>query len=274
MKVVLFCGGMGMRIREYSDSVPKPMVPVGPRPILWHVMKYYASYGHNEFILCLGHRGDAIKQYFRTYDESISNDFTLYQGETTLHASDIQDWRITFVDTGLTSNIGMRLMAVKHLLGDDEHFLANYSDGLTDLHLPEMLASYQAHNKIASFLSVRPAVSFHLVDAAGDGMVRAIRGVEQANVWINGGYFIFNRAIFDYMRPGEELVEQPFARLVEQGQLATYHHKGFWACMDTFKEKVILDEKYARGDRPWAVWERNLSLMAPTTQEQVNVAAD
>lgn len=272
MKVVLFCGGMGMRIREYSESVPKPMVPVGPRPILWHVMKYYASYGHNEFILCLGHRGDAIKHYFRTYDECISNDFTLDHGTMTLHTSDIQDWRITFVDTGLNSNIGTRLMVVRHLIGDDEHFLANYSDGLTDLHLPDMLNFHHSHNRIASFLSVRPAVSFHLVEAASDGCVRGIRGAEQADVWINGGYFIFNRAIFDYMRPGEELVEQPFARLVEAGKLSTYRHNGFWACMDTFKEKVILDEKYARGERPWAVWERSMRM--PVARGPVNVTVN
>lgn len=271
MKVVLFCGGMGMRIREYSDSIPKPMVPVGPRPILWHLMKYYAAFGHKEFILCLGHRGDVVKSYFRNYDESISNDFTLSGGEMHLHKSDIHDWKITFVDTGLNANLGQRLMAVREHIGDDEHFLANYSDGLTDLHLPDMLAFYQRHGKIASFLSVRPSHSFHLVDSGPDGMVERISGVTQNDIWVNGGYFIFNRAIFDYMRPGEELVEKPFQRLMGAGELTTYRHEGFWGCMDTFKEKLMLDETYARGNAPWAVWERGEPLHLPVEVRRASV---
>jgi glucose-1-phosphate cytidylyltransferase len=256
MKVVLFCGGMGMRLRDFSDSVPKPMVPIGYRPILWHVMKYYAHYGHKDFILCLGYKADAIKNYFRNYDECLSNDFTLSEGGKKLNllSSDIEDWNITFVDTGLTSNIGMRLKAVENYLGNDEVFLANYSDGLTDLPLPVLLDHFYTQNKIASFMSIRPAQTFHLVSMTENGIVNSIRDVRQSDIWVNGGYFIFRRGIFDYINRGEELVYEPFQRLIAERQLATYRYDGFWACMDTFKEKQQLDDMYGRGEMPWAIW--------------------
>src|SRR5687768_1501893 len=154
MKVVLFCGGFGMRMREYSESIPKPMVPIGYRPILWHVMKYYAHYGHKDFILCLGYQADAIKEYFLNYEECLSNDFTMSQGgkHLQLFNSDIQDWKITFADTGLTSNIGQRLKAVQKYLEGEEVFLANYSDGLTDLDLPTLIQYSRQHDKIATFV--------------------------------------------------------------------------------------------------------------------------
>ena len=158
MKVVLFCGGLGMRIREYSDEVPKPMVPIGYRPILWHVMKYYAHFGHKEFILCLGYKADVIKKYFLNYDECLSNDFTLSgAGNIALANSDIHDWKISFVDTGMSTNIGGRLRAVREYIGDDEYFLANYSDNLTDVPLPEMIENFEGKNRVASFLCVRPS---------------------------------------------------------------------------------------------------------------------
>src|ERR1700746_1048239 len=156
MKVVLFCGGLGTRMREYSESIPKPMVPVGYRPILWHVMKYYAYYGHKDFILALGYKADAIKHYFRTYDESVSNDFVLYEGgkRIELLTSDIDDWKITFVDTGLRSNIGMRLKAVEKHLAGEEIFLANYTDGVSDVNLPEMIRAFRESGAVASFAAV------------------------------------------------------------------------------------------------------------------------
>jgi glucose-1-phosphate cytidylyltransferase len=258
MKVVLFCGGQGMRIREYSDLIPKPMVPLGYRPLIWHVMKYYAHYGHKDFVLCLGYRGDVIKNYFRNYDECLSNDFTLRRGGTELELlnSDIQDWSITFVDTGLTSNVGMRLKAVEKHIGDDPVFLANYADGLTDVPLPTLEEFFRSQGRIASFLSVRPPQSFHVVDIDPSGAVSRIQDVGRASMLINGGNFIFKREIFDYIREGEELVVQPFQRLISQGQLASYRYDGFWACMDTWKEKQILDEMYERGNTPWQVWEK------------------
>lgn len=256
MKVVLFCGGQGMRMREYSETIPKPMVPIGYRPILWHVMKYYAHFGHNEFILCLGWRGDAIKQYFLNYNECLSNDFVLQQGGSSIQLlnRDIDDWKITFVDTNVQASIGQRLRAVRGHLEHDEVFLANYSDGLTDLHLPDIIDRFHADNAIGTFLSVRPAQTFHAVETDEDGFVLDIQSVSTANIWINGGYFVFHRDIFQVLGEGEELIEEPFRRLINDRRLTAYKYDGFWGCMDTFKEKQDLDEKFAKGDAPWEVW--------------------
>jgi glucose-1-phosphate cytidylyltransferase len=261
MKVVLFCGGLGMRLRDYSKTIPKPMVKVGYRPILWHVMKYYAHYGHKDFILCLGYRADAIKQYFLRYNECASNDFVLSNGGKQLELlnSDIQDWRITFADTGINSNIGQRLKAVeKHLEGEDE-FLANYSDGLTDLPLPQQIEHFHQQGKVASFLCVRPNLSYHLVSLKeGNGnLVRDIHAISNGSVRINGGFFIFKKEVFGYIHAKEELVAEPFQRLVQEEQLIGYRYDGFWAGMDTFKDKQQLDNLCAGGVAPWEVWKTN-----------------
>ena len=258
MKVVLFCGGLGMRLREYSESIPKPMVEIGYRPILWHVMKYYAHYGHKEFILCLGYRADAVKKYFLNYDECTSNDFVLSKGGKNLELlnSDISDWKITFVDTGLNSNIGQRLKAVEKYVTDDV-FLANYADGLTDLHLPGYLDMFQKSEKIASFVSVKPTQSFHIVSLRNGGEVTGINPLGKSSIWINGGYFIFRKEIFDYIKKGEELVNEPFRRLIEEKQLITHKHNGFWVAMDTFKDKQMLDEMVSTNKAPWEVWKNN-----------------
>jgi glucose-1-phosphate cytidylyltransferase len=260
MKVVLFCGGQGMRIRD-AENLPKPMVQIGYRPILWHVMKYYAHFGHKDFILCLGHRADAIKNYFRNYDECASNDFVLSGGGKNLDliTSDIQDWRITFVDTGIHSNIGMRLKAVEKYLQGEEEFLANYSDGLTDLPLPQQLEHFHKYNKIASFLCVRPNLSYHLVSLKNESssLVSTIHPIDNGTVRINGGFFAFKKAIFDYMREKEELVIEPFQRLLAEDQLIGYAYDGFWASMDTFKDKQHLENLYSSGSAPWEVWKTN-----------------
>lgn len=260
MKVVLFCGGLGTRMRDYSESIPKPMVNIGYRPILWHVMKYYAHYGHKDFILCLGYKADLIKSYFLNYNEWLSNNFTLSNGgNIKLFNSDIEDWNITFVDTGMTANIGERFKAVEKYLEGEEVFLANYSDGLTDLHLPTYIENFHKLNKIGSFLCVRPSQSFHLVDMNEDGLVKDILDVKQRDIWINGGYFIFKKEIFKYINQGEELVIEPFQRLIAKEQLFAYKYTGFFGVMDTFKEKQQLDDMYAQGKRPWEVW-RNQQL--------------
>ncbi|HTW78160.1 MAG TPA: hypothetical protein VME23_01325 [Terracidiphilus sp.] len=260
MKVVLFCGGLGLRIRDAED-IPKPMVHIGYRPILWHVMKYYAHFGHKDFILCLGYRADAIKNYFLNYDECASNDFVLSGGGKTLKLinSDIQDWRITFVDTGISSNIGQRLKAVQPYLEGEEEFLANYSDGLTDLPLPEQLAHFHQQGKIASFLCVRPNLSYHLVSLEqGNGsLVSDIHSIGNGSIRINGGFFVFKTQIFDYMRDREELVIEPFHRLLEERQLIGYPYDGFWASMDTFKDRQQLEGLCAGGVAPWELWKKN-----------------
>ena len=256
MKVVLFCGGLGLRLREFSEHLPKPMVPIGSHPILWHIMKYYAYYGHKDFILCLGFGAQIVKNYFLNYNECLSNDFVLSQGgkHLELFSSDIDDWNITFVDSGIHSNIGQRLKAVEKYLGNDEVFLANYSDGLTNLPLPEQIEHFRQQQKIASFLCVIPNLSSHFVSFSEDGVVQAIDNVRAADLRINGGYFVFHRDIFRYMHEGEELVQEPFQRLVAQQQVIAYKYDGFWAAMDTFKDRQQLEELCARGNAPWEVW--------------------
>jgi len=258
MKVVLFCGGQGLRIREYSGPTPKPLVTIGSRPILWHLMRYYAHFGHREFILCLGYRGEAIEQYFLDHDDAAASSVVRTGGasELTLHHADSEDWKITFVDTGLEANVGQRLKAVASYLGQDEMFLANYADGLTDLALPDYLADFQQHGAIAAFVSVRLRQTFHVVTSDANGLVDGMCSVTDLDLWMNGGFFAFRRQIFDYVGDGEELVEAPFHRLMAQGKLTTHRHLGFWACMDTFKDKQLFDELNARSDAPWEVWRK------------------
>lgn len=258
MKVVLFCGGLGTRLREHSDTIPKPLVSVGFRPILWHLMRYYAHYGHTDFILCLGYRGDLIREYFLKYNECMSNDFTLSEGgrRIELHSKDIDDWRITFVDTGLHSNIGQRLLRVRdHLQGEDV-FLANYADGLSDLPLDEHIADFRRRDVTASFAAVRTWHSFHTVQAGSDGLVTGIGALASSELLINGGYFVLGKGIFDVIEDGDELVEAPFQRLITRRRLSVYRHLGFWQSMDTFKDKITFDRMEARGDCPWAVWKK------------------
>jgi glucose-1-phosphate cytidylyltransferase len=257
MKVVLFCGGQGMRIREVSDRVPKPMVRIGDRPILLHVMKYYAHFGHTEFILCLGYQGHVIKEYFLNYREALLNDFVLSDGGKSIDLlnSDIQDWRVTFVDTGLQSNVGQRLRAVRDLIGPDEMFLANYADGLTDLPLPELVENLHVSDKVATFICVRPSYSFHVVRLGEGDAVQDIEPLAGSDIWINGGFFAFRREIFDYIGPGEELVEEPFRRLIGEGKLLAHRYEGFWTAMDTFKDLQRLEGLWESGSRPWAVWQ-------------------
>jgi len=256
MKVVLFCGGLGTRIRDYSENVPKPLVPIGPRPILVNLMRYYAHFGHREFILCLGYRAEAIKEYFLDYNECLSNDFVLSKGgrEIQLLNRDIDDWIITFVDTGLHSNIGERLRAVKKHLEGESVFLANYSDGLTDLPLNRYIEESLATDCVASLVAVPAPHAFHIVEADSQGTVQKLQHVGESVVRINGGFFVFQREIFDYIQPGEELVAEPFRRLIARGKLRAHPYDGFWASMDTFKDKQRFEDLLARGQAPWQVW--------------------
>ena len=245
-----------MRIKDHSGPVPKPMVCIGYRPVLWHVMKYYAHYGHKDFILCLGHGGDQIKDYFVRYDETRSNDFVLDGGKVSLLSSDLDDWRITFVDTGLNACVGERLLAVRPYLEGEEVFLANYSDGVTDAPLDDLVAHRERTGAAACFLGVRPNYTSHVIRADGEGRVTDITHVTEIGLRINGGFFAFHQRVFDYIRPGEELLHEPFQRMAAAGDLVTYRYDGFWACMDTFKEKRLLEDIHHAGDAPWEVWNR------------------
>jgi glucose-1-phosphate cytidylyltransferase len=247
-----------MRLREYSEQVPKPMATIGYRPILWHIMKYYAHYGHRDFILCLGWRADVIKSYFLQYEECLSNDFVMSDGGARIDplSRDIQDWRVTFVDTGVKATIGERLRAVAPHLDGEETFLANYADGLTDLPLTRLTDFHRRRGGDATFLAVKPSQTFHCVDVDADGRVNSLRSVEASDVWINAGFFVLNRAVLEDIRPGEDLVVEPFRRLISRGALSALKHDGFFGCMDTFKEKQLLDQMYTRGSAPWQVWDR------------------
>jgi glucose-1-phosphate cytidylyltransferase len=258
MKVVLFCGGLGMRLRDYSETIPKPLVDVGTRPVLWHIMKYYAHFGHKDFILCLGHGANAIKNYFRNYDEGVSNDFVLREGgrRVDLIKRDIEDWTITFVDTGRRATIGERLRQVRPYLDGEPAFLANYADGVSDLDLEAYLTYFRERDKIACFLSVAAPHTFHIVEADAEHHVKKLEAIGRSVVRVNGGFFAFKREIFDYIRPGEDLVLEPFDRLIAERQLLAYPFDGFWRNMDTFKDKQDLDDMLARDQAPWQVWAR------------------
>lgn len=258
MKVVLFCGGQGMRLRDYSDQIPKPLVPVGQRPILWHLMKYYAHFGHNEFILCLGHGAHQIKKFFLEYREWESNDFVLSKGGASVEllSSDIDDWTVTFVDTGRDSNIGERLRRVRPYIADDEVFLANYADGLSDLDLNRYIDEFVATGHTACFLSVPAPHTFHIVHSGADGYVERLEHIASSNVRINAGFFVLRQPIFDVMGAGEELVLEPFQRLIDRRDLLAVNYDGFWRNMDTFKDKVQLDEISVAGKPPWQVWDQ------------------
>ena len=246
LKVVLFCGGLGLRMRDYSDTIPKPMVTIGSRPVLWHVMKYYAHFGHKDFILCLGYKGESIREYFRH-----------------VSSRNIQGWNITFVDTGISATIGERLKAVERYLDGEQVFLANYSDGLTDLALPDYVDFFRTQDKVAAFLCVKTPQTFHVVEVADDGLVSAVAPIRDSEVWINGGFFVFRDEIFRYLRESEDLVAEPFRRLITARQLLAYKYDGFWAAMDTFKDRQILEAMYVSESPPWRVWRNDSTAGTP-----------
>jgi len=250
MKVVIFCGGMGVRMGEATQRIPKPMIPVGSKPILWHIMKWYASWGHTEFILCLGYRAEVVKEYFLAYNEALGNDFVLDGRDVQLLGSDMEDWRITFLDTGMQASVGDRLLATRSYVGDDEVFLCTYGDGLTDAPLDEMVDKLVESNKTGLFMSVRPRLSYHVVEAEDDGTVRSIDPMASANVRINGGFLVLRRRIFDDLRPGEDIMDEA-ARLARDGHIIVYRYDGFWAPMDTIKDKQDLDAIVESGNIPW-----------------------
>jgi glucose-1-phosphate cytidylyltransferase len=256
VKVVLFCGGLGMRIRTGPESLPKPMMPIGSRPVLWHVMRYYAHFGHTEFILCLGYGAHAVKDYFLDYRETSSNDFVLTKGgqRVDMLATDISDWTITFIDTGISTAIGERLRRVRPYLEDDKVFLANYGDVLTDAPMNDLIDEFESKDAVANFLAVKPQDSFHVVDLTSEGRVTGLLPVADMSMRINGGYFILRQSIFDYLDEGDDLVMDGLVRAAADGRVCATPYDGFWAPMDTLKERTALEERYRSGVSPWAVW--------------------
>ena len=256
MKVVLFCGGLGMRMRDGVTSAPKPMAMIGERPLLWHVMRYYAHFGHTDFVLCLGYGASAVKDFFLSYDETRSNDFVLNGGgQVELFKTDISEWQITFVDTGLHSAIGERLRRVRRFVEDEEMFLANYADVFTNASLLDMITRFEASSAVVSLLAVPPQSSHHVVDVGEGGLITQVTPVRDLRQWENGGYFVLRPDIFDYLNEGEDLVEDALPRLVAKRQVLAYQHKGYWSPADTVKERAQLEEMYQRGNCPWMIWD-------------------
>jgi glucose-1-phosphate cytidylyltransferase len=255
MKVVIFCGGLGVRMGEETQRIPKPMIPIGNRPILWEIMRYYSAWGHHEFVLCLGYKGDVIREYFLNYNEALFNDFVLEgQGADArieLLQRDIGGWRITFVDTGMQATIGERLKAVEGYLGDDEEFLATYGDGLTDAPLDQMVGRFRTSGRMIQFLSVRPAFNAHRVMTDNDGIVMSVEDMSQSDVRINGGFFVCRRDLLDWIEPGDELVEETFARLIPRGDVVAFPYEGFFGPMDTIKDRQRLEALHESGLAPW-----------------------
>ncbi len=257
MKVVLFCGGLGMRMRDGVTNAPKPMAMIGERPLLWHVMRYYAHFGHTDFVLCLGYGASAVKDFFLSYDETRSNDFVLESGakNVKLFNTDISDWRITFVDTGLHSSIGERLRRVRRFVAGEEMFMANYADVLTNAPLPDMISRFEASEATATLLAVPLQSSHHVVDVGESGLITKVTPVRDLLQWENGGYFILRPEIFDHIHENEDLVEDALVRLVARKQVLAYPYKGYWSPADTVKERAQLEEMYHRGDCPWMIWD-------------------
>jgi glucose-1-phosphate cytidylyltransferase len=248
------------------------MMGIGDRPVLWHIMRYYAHFGHTDFILCLGYGAASVKSYFLNYDEAQSNDFVLSKGgqNVELLRSDIADWRISFIDTGIDTAIGERLRRVRPLLEDDEIFLANYGDVLTDAPMDEIVSDFIASDATASLLAVPPLASFHVVGVEADSKVSEITPVATLPIWVNGGYFVLRQGVFDVLGRGEDLVDDAFARLAEQGRLSAVRYTGFWAPMDTLKERNTLEELHRSGNAPWELWSHdsppviNSSITSPS----------
>jgi glucose-1-phosphate cytidylyltransferase len=240
---------------EETLLVPKPMIRIGNRPILWHIMRYYAAWGHKEFILCLGYKGDVIKEYFLNHNEALTSDFVLDgsqpEAPVKLLSNESRDWRVTFVDTGMHTTIGGRLKAVERHLGDDEMFLATYGDGLTDAPLDELVERLVMSDRLAVFLSVHTSYNAHIVRTADDGTVTGIEDMSLSETRINGGFFALRREIFDHIEPGDELVEETFARLIPDGRIGAMLYDGFFGPMDTIKDRQRLESLLESGTPPW-----------------------
>jgi glucose-1-phosphate cytidylyltransferase len=265
VKVVLFCGGLGMRMRDGITNAPKPMAMVGERPLLWHVMRYYAHFGHTEFVLCLGYGAAHVKDFFLSYDETRSNDFVLENGaqDVKLFSTDISEWRITFVDTGLNSPIGERLRRVRRFVEGEPMFMANYADVLTNAELPDMIERFKASDAVAGLLAVPPQSSHHVVDIDDNGLITQVTPMRDLRQWENGGYFLLRQEIFDHLHENEDLVEDAIMRLIPQRRVLAYPYKGYWCPADTVKERAQLEEMYHRGACPWMVWDPDRSGMTP-----------
>ncbi len=258
MKAVMLCGGLGTRLREQTEFRPKPMVEVGGKPILWHIMKIFAHYEIRDFVVCIGYRGDVIKEYFLDY-EARNNDFTISLGRShdiTFHDQHQEsDWRVTVADTGAETQTGGRVKRVQRYV-DGDRFMVTYGDGLADVNIKELLAFHEAHGRLATITTVRPLSRFGVLDIDDDGGVEHFREKPQVDGWVNAGFFVFEREVFDYLDEDCVLERDPLERLAKEGQLSAYRHEGFWQPMDTYRESQLLNDLWNEG-APWRVWDED-----------------
>ena len=256
MKVVLLAGGLGTRLREETEFRPKPMVPVGGKPILWHIMKTFAHYGYQDFVVCTGYRGEQIRQYFHEF-EAMNSDFTVKIGSSegnSIHGSLVESgWEVTVADTGPETMTGGRVFRVRDYVGK-ETFMCTYGDGLADVNVQELLKFHKSHGKLATVTVVRPVSRFGVLELDEQGNVESFQEKPQSEGWINAGYFVFEPKIFDYLGSNSILEREPMANLASNGQLVAYKHGGFFQPMDTYREMSILNEMWDTGQAPWKVW--------------------
>jgi glucose-1-phosphate cytidylyltransferase len=260
MKTVILCGGYGTRIRDVSDDLPKPMIPIGNFPILWHIMKYYSCYGHKEFVLCLGYKSLVIKDFFLNYSVR-SNDITIVLGQENAinnkQRHDEDGWSITMAETGINSMTGTRVKHIKNYIGDDENFMLTYGDGVGDIDIEKLLAFHKAHGKIATLTGVRPPGRFGELEYDNQSIVNGFNEKPQTSEGrINGGFFVFKKEFFNYLNDSENLVleEEPMRALVKDKQLMVFEHNGFWQPMDTYREYALLNNMYDKKQAPWVKW--------------------
>lgn len=256
MKTVILCGGRGTRLGEHGVSVPKALFPIGGKPIIWHLLKIYSSYDIKDFVLCLGYLGDEIKRYF-VEQSWLSEDFTLEGAERIIQSTNHQeqhDWRITFAETGLDTNTGGRLKKVEKYLADEEDFCVTYGDGLSNVDIKSLIEYHKAHGKIATLTAVNPNSSFGLLKLDGDNTITEFVEKPRLQDWINGGFFVFNRRIFDYLDENCILEREPFERLAREKQLVAYKHTDFWKCMDTYKDNIEFNQLWESGKPDWKIW--------------------
>jgi glucose-1-phosphate cytidylyltransferase len=258
MKTVILCGGRGLRLGEHGAALPKALIEIGGRPVLWHLLKLYSHHGLNDFVLCLGYLGDAIKRYFLEH-QWLYADFTLEMKPESdyllhKHQANSEMWQITCAETGLDTNTGGRLKRVQSYIGDDEEFCVTYGDGLSDLNLRELIAFHRAHGRLATLAAVNPRSQFGLLKLDEFGTVIEFQEKPVVEQWINGGFFVFNRGVFDYLENDSVLERQPLERLARERQLIAYRHAGFWKCLDTYKDHLEFNQMWDEGRAAWKVW--------------------
>jgi glucose-1-phosphate cytidylyltransferase len=259
MKVVILAGGLGTRISEESHLKPKPMIEIGGMPILWHIMKSYSKYGHNDFIICCGYKGYIIKEYFADYylhNSDITFDFS-NNNEMIIHNNVAEPWRVTLIDTGLNTMTGGRIKRVQKYIGD-EPFLLTYGDGVCDVDINALIEFHKNNRKIATLTAIQPGGRFGTLEINNDNSImRFTEKRKEDGGWINGGFMVLESPIFDYIDGDNTVFERyPLEQLSKEGQLNAYMHKGFWQCMDTLRDKMYLEELLEKGEAPWKVWDK------------------